>query len=247
MCSGVPTIPGGRVEADLHLGPLRASRRTRVRRVSSTSWIIARAASPDWVTRGQSRACGRWGGRTCPFGQPALQTQAAGESATRPPFPGRASQGSDRASQAPAPGRSPGSPGTLPGHRRARRPPCPNGRSRFPDTGPCGTSVRLDPETRCAGPFRIPEANPHADISVARRLRRGGRGWVAPHRGCRHGRGRVRGARRARADEHPDPGHQLESVRDRVRRLHRGCLPGALRLRLLPQRRWRRVRGAHRR
>ena len=45
------------------------------------------------------------------------------------------------------------------------------------------------------------------------------------------------GPRAARAREHADAGHELEPVRRHVRRVHRGLVPRARRLRLLPQRR----------
>ena len=52
---------------------------------------------------------------------------------------------------------------------------------------------------------------------------------------------------RPRAREHADPGHELEPVHVHVRRLRRGLVPRPCRLRLLPERRWRRLRRARRR
>jgi hypothetical protein len=83
-----------------------------------------------------------------------------------------------------------------------------------------------------------------------------------PHPGCVCGGGavrcpadrrrgyrgrRVRRVRRGRPVPHADPGHELGPVHPALRWLHRGHLPGPRGLRVLLQRRRRRLRGADRR
>ncbi len=80
-------------------------------------------------------------------------------------------------------------------------------------------------------------AHAHAELPVARRLRRGGRSRFPPDRGRGHGRGRLRRAGPAWAHQRADARHQLGAVRQHLRRLHGGLVPRARGVRLLPERR----------
>ena len=109
---------------------------------------------------------------------------------------------------------------------------------RFPKACPCGPCPRPG-RTGRSHPFVASgrEGMLHAELSVARRVRRGGRSRIAPNRGCRYGRGRLRRARAEGSSQYADARHELEPVRHDVRRLHGGLVSRTRGLRILPERR----------
>ena len=168
------------------------TRRWRSSRMSyryrSTVGALRGRPSPWWARRTPARPASRSGRRASRASRGA-----------RPPHGSSGGSSARRASARRA----------APGHRSGQ-PARPFGQPDSPDR----VSTRaLSPRRRAASRrhVRIPATKgpTHAEISVARRLRRGGRGRLAPDRGRRHGRRRLRRARRARARQRADAGHQL--------------------------------------
>ena len=127
------------------------------------------------------------------------------------------------------------------GHPLRARPLARSGKPDRPTAcppGPCCRPRRVPASPLSGIPHRRGQRMPQ--LSVARRLRRGGRGRVSARSRASARPSPRSSASPARARQHADAGHELDPVHPDVRRLHRGLVPRARRLRLLPERRRRR-------